>query len=118
MLKLDLHVLRRTLPVVVDTEVEHHFLACAGGIAEVGVAALEVIRLPADFYLLLVGGLLNCLVDGCLGHGVSPLLLSASERKAPMVSGRLARGISASRARARRVHRDSPPDAYQRGRCP
>ena len=42
MLQFDLHVLRRAFPVVIDAEVEHHFFACAGGVAEVGVAAFKL----------------------------------------------------------------------------
>src|SRR5262245_57995345 len=45
--ELDLHVLRRALPVVAHAEVEHHLLPRAGGVAEVRVRALEALRVPA-----------------------------------------------------------------------
>src|SRR3954454_22454504 len=68
MLQLDLHILRRALPIVIHAEVEHHLLARAGGIAEVRIAALDRIGFPAHFDLRLSGRPLLFALFRTLGH--------------------------------------------------
>jgi len=74
MLELDLHILRRALPVMIDAEIQHDFFTCAGGIAEIRVAAFDCIGLSAHLHLWFsCSGALLFILFRTLGHLLLPL---------------------------------------------
>src|SRR3954470_17565165 len=87
MLQLDLHVLRRALPIVIHAEVEHHLFTCAGGIAEVRIAALDCIGFPAHFDLRLSSRTLLFALFRTLGHNLLPFSCHLFVKLSPSTAG-------------------------------